>query len=594
MYTYDSPERRYQSDQFVMRLGDINRRMDEIRDHAQQRLWELEQRRASTPPPRMGSPLQLGYRPFTGRYGSSGFMTPPPRRYGSPGRYGSHGGSGFGSHGGSGFGSGAGSSCPTKALIIGINYRGTPHQLAGCVNDAKSWKAFLQAQGWNSNSIRMITDEGGREQPTQHTIVAALRWLVQGARPGDSLFFSYSGHGKQMKDLTGEEKDGLDEVLVACDGGAVKDDDLFANLVAPLPAGVRLTCVIDCCHSGTILDLPYSFGVRGDKQKEGNKTGGEGMVIAISGCRDEQTTADIDRPGTGDGGAFTQIMLEIIGKHEPSTLTWRGLLEEMHWVMAQRGFSQRPMISSNTSKFDTDYPVSMGVDNGPLKPISSSIGYRSRAGAHRFGTPYSATGAFSPFSSPGLSSSGSSFGSPGSPGTRIRSRAMGDYFGGGGGFGDVAGDLFGGDAGFGGYGGAAAQAFMNDGKIGLDDAPLFAESALSGTPYGEAAAGFNSGYGQGGDMWGGGSNMANTFVDNWTGNDALGNVAGAAVSGFGNDWKMGADDFTGMGNAYTSGGGQWGDGALGGLAAGYADDGQLGFDDIGNVANQWGSGGGIW
>ena len=39
----------------------------------------------------------------------------------------------------------------------------------------------------------------------------------------------------------------------------IKDDDLFAILVQSLAPGVSLVAVMDCCHSGTLLDLGYDF-----------------------------------------------------------------------------------------------------------------------------------------------------------------------------------------------------------------------------------------------------------------------------------------------------------------------------------------------
>ena len=34
---------------------------------------------------------------------------------------------------------------------------------------------------------------------------------------------------------------------------------LFDYLCKPLPRGCRLTAIMDCCHSGTAMDLPYVF-----------------------------------------------------------------------------------------------------------------------------------------------------------------------------------------------------------------------------------------------------------------------------------------------------------------------------------------------
>ncbi len=43
------------------------------------------------------------------------------------------------------------------------------------------------------------------------------------------------------------------------EAGLILDDDLFEILVKPLPKDAHLVCIFDCCHSGTVLDLPYLF-----------------------------------------------------------------------------------------------------------------------------------------------------------------------------------------------------------------------------------------------------------------------------------------------------------------------------------------------
>lgn len=88
----------------------------------------------------------------------------------------------------------------------------------------------------------------------------ALNWLVQGCRPGDSLVFHFSGHGSQQRNYTGDEVDGFDETLCPSDfrtQGMIVDDEINTTIVRPLPHGVKLHAIIDSCHSGTMLDLPF-------------------------------------------------------------------------------------------------------------------------------------------------------------------------------------------------------------------------------------------------------------------------------------------------------------------------------------------------
>lgn len=59
--------------------------------------------------------------------------------------------------------------------------------------------------------------------------VQAARWLTIDNRPGDSLFFHYSGHGGRQIDRSGIEEDGYDETILPLDfetAGQIVDDEV--------------------------------------------------------------------------------------------------------------------------------------------------------------------------------------------------------------------------------------------------------------------------------------------------------------------------------------------------------------------------------
>lgn len=101
-----------------------------------------------------------------------------------------------------------------RALLVGLNYKGTPNELRGCENDIMAMNEVITTKfGFTDNTQkRVITGPSG----TTKNIMDRLKWLVDGLKPGDHAFFHYSGHGSQLPDTDydlNEEPDGLDEIL---------------------------------------------------------------------------------------------------------------------------------------------------------------------------------------------------------------------------------------------------------------------------------------------------------------------------------------------------------------------------------------------
>jgi len=189
-----------------------------------------------------------------------------------------------------------------RALFIGINYVGQSAELSGCVNDVVDMRALLA--GANYTETRVLYDgrwsgpflgELNDTAPTRANMTSAFRWLVAGAGVGDQLFLHYSGHGSQLRSQMFQEADGLDEVIVPVDyetAGMIRDDELYALLVTPLRGtGAALRAVLDCCHSGTGIDLRYNLGFTADGEVARGTRGVRGAATVGGGTGAADTAA---------------------------------------------------------------------------------------------------------------------------------------------------------------------------------------------------------------------------------------------------------------------------------------------------------------
>ncbi|KAL8500492.1 hypothetical protein ACS0TY_020185 [Phlomoides rotata] len=240
-----------------------------------------------------------------------------------------------------------------KAVIVGIAYKYSRHELKGCINDAKCMKHLLINKfRFPESSIIMLTEEETDPYriPNKNNMRMALYWLVQGCEPGDSLVFHYSGHGSRQRNYNGDEVDGYDETLCPLDfetQGMIVDDEINASIVRPLPHGVKLHAFIDSCHSGTVLDLPFLCRMNRSGQyvwedhrpRSGVWKGSNGgEAISFSGCDDDQTSADTSALSKiTSTGAMTFCFIQAIERGHGAT--YGSILSAMRTAIRDVGSS---------------------------------------------------------------------------------------------------------------------------------------------------------------------------------------------------------------------------------------------------------------
>ena len=229
------------------------------------------------------------------------------------------------------------------ALLIGINYINTNYKLNGCINDMNNLKKMLLNKKYSNQNIKLLSDIT-ETKATKNNILKQLKVMLSQAKKGDECFFSFSGHGIQIKDSSNDELDGKDECLVASDFKNIVDDELKIIIKNNLKKGVKLFCLIDCCHSGTILDLKYNYKYTiKDKDYYDNKKSSEtlGNVCMISGCMDSQVSMDAKLDGQY-AGALTYSFLKNINIRK----TWDSLLTGIRNTLILKKFKQIPQFST--------------------------------------------------------------------------------------------------------------------------------------------------------------------------------------------------------------------------------------------------------
>ena len=258
-----------------------------------------------------------------------------------------------------------------RALLVGINYIGTPYQLSGCINDIVNVEAFLRTIGYTEFIKYSDDTTDPTKRPTRNNILIGFLNLLKEAKAGDELWFHYSGHGILQRDKNKDEVSGQDSCICPVDftrAGFITDDIIRSNLAVKVPAGVKLIIVLDACHSGTGSDLrfkcddssylkkklkapkdfnPNDWLIKQKITELKNYSLTNGDVFLISGCSDTQTSADayITNKWTG---ALTYCFLYLL-KSNPNYV-WNTFLKDLNCFLKVSGYSQKPVLSCGNTK----------------------------------------------------------------------------------------------------------------------------------------------------------------------------------------------------------------------------------------------------
>jgi metacaspase-1 len=136
------------------------------------------------------------------------------------------------------------------SLHIGMN-RVDPKHYGG-------WDGPLQACEADAEDMADLAKKGGfsptlllTKKATREAVIAGVKAAAKKLKGGDIFFLTYSGHGGQVPDKSGDETDNQDETWCLYNGQLI-DDELW-ELWAAFKKDVRVLVLSDSCHSGTAV-----------------------------------------------------------------------------------------------------------------------------------------------------------------------------------------------------------------------------------------------------------------------------------------------------------------------------------------------------
>jgi len=245
-----------------------------------------------------------------------------------------------------------------KALLIGIDYVNTPDvSLRGCINDIIIMRNMLiDAYDYESGDITILRDDASDFIiPTKNNILEQINLLANTSKNLEEIWFHYSGHGSQIHFQNSNNNTNsttFSDVIIPSnyrEEGFILDTDILSALQK---IQCRVIMIFDCCHSGSICDMPWSFSFSNNSvsTSKTNKVQIENQhIYVLSGCRDNETSADSSNILDQAVGAFSNALVESL-RDSHHNITIMDLYKKTCVFLINNGYSQNPLFSSSSQE----------------------------------------------------------------------------------------------------------------------------------------------------------------------------------------------------------------------------------------------------
>ncbi len=246
---------------------------------------------------------------------------------------------------------------PPPGTKIAGDARSSFQNLDGCINDARSIHTII------TNRFQFPVanvDSLYNEAATRSGIEKSLYELLDRSNAGDVAFIYYAGHGSQVANsLAVNEADKKDESMVPSDTWKpgvkdIRDKELAVIYNKFIDKGVKLTVIMDCCHSGSLSRGPGepgrfrfiadpNYDAKDNSQPTPPEDRPGGNFLIMSAAQDNEYAQEQKDEYGLSHGAFTLAFIQALNQQSVDASALN-LFTSVRAILKSNGRKQEPVL----------------------------------------------------------------------------------------------------------------------------------------------------------------------------------------------------------------------------------------------------------